>query len=442
MFKAVEQPFKDALSYRVGVYLPAMSMRNKVVTAGALGLILALGLIAGSTYFLPSANHTSSQTSTSIQTSPPSGTSQSHTSGAFQGGTGTLDVLLTDPPTVPSGVTAIYVTYSNVAVHVSGAGNESGWTNSNTTGTLSLMKLVNVSSTIATIKVSEGTYNALRFNISSAAVTYNGKNYTAFVQGAVLNVAVPGGIPVNATTSSAAIIDMHPTVVNIGSNSTPEFIISTAGFGYCIPHQNVTGDMGEEGHQIDLGTSAWWHQLKESYTANITISSATLKAGSFSITIANKGSTPINISAIFVAPLGNECPMASANSTGDSNSQNAPVPQSHSKVGHHGGPNVLPMCLTGSANFLVLNNGTIVPISSAISMPPHMTHSAVGWGLFGQTGYQIGAGKSVTLSYTGSITFGWMMHPGLTPPGVIAGDQYDITVVGQQALAATIVVAS
>ena len=109
------------------------------------------------------------------------------------------------------------------------------------------MKLFNSSTTMASIKVTTGVYNALRFNISSAAVTFNGKNYTAFVPRALLTILIPGGIRVNATTSSAEIIDMSPTVLNIGSESTPEFIISTAASCFRVPQNLVTTDMGHHG---------------------------------------------------------------------------------------------------------------------------------------------------------------------------------------------------
>lgn len=447
-----------------------MSIRTKAVTAGALGLVLALAVIAGSALFLPSANHTSTsatvvtqssessqttqssptqaqssessqssqsaQSSESSQTSQSSQASQTSSGGADQAGT--VDVLLTDPPTLPTGVTAVYVTYSNVAVHVSGAGNQSGWTNSNTTGTINIVSLVNVSSTIATIKVTQGDYNALRFNISSALVTYNSKNYTAFVQGALLTVPIPGGIPVNATTSSAAIIDMHPTVVNIGSDSTPEFIISTAATGYCIPQHDVTSNMGNHGQRIDLVTSGWWQQISENATANVSITNTTLTSDSFTITVTNTGSTAMNLSALYIAPLGNEC--AGANST---TSTTTSTSSSTNHKGSHQGNYSLPDCLTGSASFIVLDNGTIVPISAALPLQGHGGgQSQVSWGLFGETGYQLAAGKSVTFTYNGSITFGLGFSMNASIPGVISGDQYEITVIGQQALGATVVVAS
>jgi hypothetical protein len=69
--------------------------------------------------------------------------------------------------------------------------------------------------------------------------------------------------------------------------------------------------------------------------------------------------------------------------------------------------------------------------------------------VFANTGYQLATGQSVTLVFRGSITFGFSFFnqlpmvgsPG-TSPGVISGDQYDITVMGWQALAQYTVVAS
>jgi hypothetical protein len=68
--------------------------------------------------------------------------------------------------------------------------------------------------------------------------------------------------------------------------------------------------------------------------------------------------------------------------------------------------------------------------------------------IFTDMGYKLATGQSVTLTFSGPITFGFSpigVRPGssqLTPPGVISGDQYDVTVMGPQALAQYVVVAS
>jgi len=382
--------------------------------------VLAVALIAAAAYFALSPTTISSPTT--IGTSSQQYSSQ-----------GILDVLLTDPPSVPTGVTAVYVAYSNVAVHVSGAGNQSGWTNSNTTGTIDLMKLVNISTTITTIKVTTGVYNALRFNISSAAVTFNGENYTAFVPRALLTVPIPGGISVNAITSSAVIIDMSPTVLNIGSESTPEFIITTAASGFRVPQNQVTTNMGRYGFSFGLPGNAWWNQIQESYTANLTVTSASLSVSSFSVTVKNTGSTSLNLSAIAITPLGYECAVKISTTS------------STTWTAHSGeaGRVPVPGCLTGSATFLVENNGTLLPVRGLIynMLTLREKASPSQWSSFGNNGLTIAAGGSVTLTYSGPISFGFALFQ-RTPPGVTSGDQYEITVVGSRALAQTVVTAS
>jgi len=368
-------------------------------------------------------------------------------------GQGIVDVLLTDPPNVPTGVTAVYVTYSNVAVHVSGAGNQSGWTNSNTAGTIDLMKLVNISTTIASVKVTTGVYNALRFNISSAAVTFNGKNYTAFVPRARLTVLIPGGLRVNATTSSAEIIDMSPTVLNIGSGSTPEFIISMAASCFRMPQSIVaaTKDIDHSGFILGLTGKAWWNKIQESYTANVTINGASLSASSFSVTVKNTGSASLNLSAIFVTPLGYECAAQTSTSSTTSSTATTTTSSPTSTSSYSGGPRGnsrihprVPDCVTGSATFLVESNGTLLSVKGLLSDRPVLLATVLSspWSLFSRIGHTLAPGSSVTLTYSGPISFGVTLPRQPSPPGVISGDKYDITVVGSQALAQTVVTAS
>ncbi len=389
--------------------------------AGVFAVAIALAAIVGAVYFLPSPTQQGKNSSSASGTSP--------------GNQGNLAVLLTDPPTVPAGVTAIYVTYSNVAVHVAHAGNQSGWTNANATGTINLMQMVNVSSTIATVKVDTGVYNALRFNVSSAKVTYNGANYTAFVPRALLTVIIPGGIQVNSTTTAGAIIDMHPTVLNIGSRSTPEFIVNTAASAYGLPPGIVTRAIERIGTVMRIDDKPWWQHINEQYTSNIQITSASVTSSSLSVTIKNTGTQPVSLDAVTVAPVGSECGVA------------APTNQ-----------RMLPLCFTGSAVFLVQNDSSLKSVSafvfptvirtmmSGLQMGDQNSRSnststiAAGTAYPGSTGYALAPGQSVTLTYSGSISFGFAFA-GRTPPGVLSGDQYSITALGQEALAETVVVA-
>jgi hypothetical protein len=112
---------------------------------------------------------------------------------------------------------------------------------------------------------------------------------------------------------------------------------------------------------------------------------------------------------------------------------------------HRGGQYRLPQCFTGSALFIVLNNGTLVSVSSLLpggfTLQNGQGPNPVSF--LSETGYQMASGSTtLTLSpFNKPITFGFSLR-GQTALGVISGDQYSITVVGPQALAEYVVVAT
>jgi hypothetical protein len=380
-----------------------MSVKRNTIGYGIAAAVLALVIIAASA-FIASNNLVPS----------PSASGQA---------SGQLDVLLTDPPTVPNGVTGVYVTYTNVGVHIRGAGNQSGWTGVSISGTIDLMKLVNVSTTLASLKVTSGFYNALRFNISSAKVAFNGANYTAFVPRAQILVAIPGGgIPVNASKTSAAIIDMYPTVINIGTKSVPEFIITTTASCFRVPGEAITKALDKRGFELRLDIAQWWEHISNAFTSNIAITGATLKNNSLSVTVKNTGTQNVTLGFASVESVGNLC----TPSDGDG----------------HGGRMKMPLCFTGSAFFAILDNGTMRSVSTMDyrGFSPQLKHGPKDANIFGDFGYTLTVGKSVTLTYGGLVTLGFRFMG--TPISVTPTQQYSITVVGQQALAEYVVVAT
>src|SRR2546426_6869015 len=108
-----------------------MSSKKNIILSGAAALVVAVSILAVSIFSGFSLLPTTS-------------------SGAPKG---TLSVLLTDPPHVPFGVTKVYITYSNLAVHVSEAGNQSGWTLLKSGGSIELLSTVNVGQTISSVKI-------------------------------------------------------------------------------------------------------------------------------------------------------------------------------------------------------------------------------------------------------------------------------------------------
>ena len=387
-----------------------MSTKKNIMLSGAAALVVAASILAVAIFsgvsLLPNANTTKTTT---------------HTIGATTSSKapGTLSVLLTDPPHVPLGVTKVYIAYSNLAVHVSEAGNQSGWTLLKSGGSIELLSTVDVSQTISSVKIAAGEYNLLRFNISSAQVTYNGKNYTAFVPRSALIVPIVGGIEVNASKPSATIINIQPTVYNIGSASNPEFMIRHWAKAFPVPSSQVTEEEEHEGHRLSLIGKAWWTDVLERYTSNALITSATLTPTSLSLTVKDTGSQSTKLRLVVVSPLAT--PLIGA---------------------EHDRP---PAVLFGSAIFIVLPNATLLPIQKYI-LAAHqqgvgaedvVTALASG-------GYNLTAGASATLSYKGTITLGFNLHivqPLQGGQSIVPGQQYLVSVLGDEALASQVVVA-
>src|SRR3989441_10621572 len=381
-----------------------MSTKKNIILSGAAALVVAASILAVAIFsgvsLLPNANTTNNTTTSS-------------------GAPGTLSVLLTDPPHVPFGVTKVYITYSNLQVHVSEAGNKSGWTLLKSGGSIELLSTVNVGQTISSVKIAAGEYNLLRFNISSAQVTYNGKNYTAFVPTSALTVPIVGGIEVNASTPSATIINIQPTVYNIGSASNPEFIIRQWAKAFPVPASQVTQEEEHEGTRLSLIGKAWWTDVQERYTSNAQITKATLTLTSLSLTVKDTGNQTTKLRLVVVAPLAT--PLLGA---------------------EHDRP---PVGLYGSAIFIVLPNATLIPIQKyilaahqqAVGAEDVMTALASG-------GYNLTAGASGTLSYKGSIALGFhlaIVQPLQTGQSIVPGQQYLVSVLGDEALASQVVVA-
>jgi len=368
--------------------------------------LIATAVLTGSLPGVQNVNTTGTQTGT----------------GGTTTGTGSLSILLTDPPITPANVTKVYVSYSDIMIHVSNAGNKSGWYPVDAKGTIELLGTVNISQTLATVKIASGTYNFLRFNITSAAVTYLGKNYTAFVRTAMLEVPIIGGVQVNDSKPSATVIDLQTTVVNIGSRSDPEFMIRPVVAAYPVPPGQVTTWMQERGYRLDLIGQPWWRHIAETYTANLNITAASLSATSLSVTVKDTGNSSTVLDFVTVSQL-----------TASEGGRTA--------RGH------IADALMTSQTFLVLKNGTLVPIRdfsadvlAAWTGGPGAKLTAYE-AIFGQAGYNLSKGATATFTYSGQISIGFRIF-GLTPTSVVSGQEYTITVLGTQAVAAFVVKAS
>jgi hypothetical protein len=337
-------------------------------------------------------------------------------------GVGTLSIMLTDPPVIPTGVTGVYVSYSDIMVHISGAGNQSGWYPVNSNGTIELLGSVNFSQTLGTVTVASGDYNLIRFNVTSAEVTYNGVNYTAFVPSSELTVRIIGGVEVTNSKPSATIIDLQTTVINIGSHSDPEFIIRPVVRAYPVPSSDVTVEMEHKGFRQDLTGQSWWTSLRERYTANLQITTASLTSNSLSLTVKDTGNHSTVLGLVTLSPL-------------------------TVFLGGHGEypGDYIPDSLLNSATFLILKNGSLVPVRNFIAQAlatgsgGDQARESLYQSLFGTVGYNLTVGSSVTFTYSGTIVIGYPALEGSVSSTMVSGQQYVVTVLGTEAVASYVV---
>lgn len=75
-------------------------------------------------------------------------------------------IQLTDPPNVPNGTKSLNTTYNSISIHVTGGSGSDYWINSNTSGAVDLLSLVNVSKTLTVIEIpKDSSVNMIKFNV-------------------------------------------------------------------------------------------------------------------------------------------------------------------------------------------------------------------------------------------------------------------------------------
>ena len=415
-----------------------MSSKRNLVISGAIAAIIAIALVTGVVTLgvLPSVTSTVASTHTftsspvasngqsstlsttssisaQVQTiSSTSSTSPSVTlePGSSSGESGNLAILMTDPPTVPAGVTAVYVTYVNLGIHVSGDSNDTGWHILDSQGQIDLMGIINSTQTVAAANVTQGTFNALAFNVTSAVVTFDGSNYTAdLVYGDhILFVPIVGGIKVVAGQPSAAVIDVTPTVLLLGNTTSPTFAFIPTARAYTVPAQSVSLLHLRVGGKDNIQNAPWWVAILQ--MAKYEITGVTLTPTSLSISVANTG----NASVVFR--------IAALASTTTESGGNIPV------------ANIYTILAMGEA-FVVEGNGSLVPIVNV--------GNGAATQMIAAGGYILAPGESATFTYSGNVTLGAALvnHPLLHRP-VLSGERYVVGLLGSAMVAETAVTAS
>ncbi len=128
---------------------------------------------------------------------------------------GTLIILMRDPPASWGSATAVYITCSDILIHRADAADEAGWLSTGVHVTnLSLREVVIFKTMIGETALPVGVYNFLRFTVTQAIATVNGKNYSCRVTSGKLHVHIAGGgVRINRGQIARLEIDVTPTIM-------------------------------------------------------------------------------------------------------------------------------------------------------------------------------------------------------------------------------------
>jgi hypothetical protein len=281
--------------------------------------------------------------------------------------TGLLALQITDPPIAPPGVTNVVIAYSDIYIHVAGAGIQSGWVKVAGAGTIDLMSVTSVSQTLASSTVPLGTYNGMRFNVTSATVTYNNTAYPATVPRGWIGVPFPriGGVTVSSAADTGVVIDMAPTIVTTNENGNLHFMIMPVVRAYPVPGA-FQKSYEQAGARESKSNQAFLIQYELQNAGQITIQNPVLHGTSLTLTVVNTGSTNVTLTHVFmIGP---------------------------SQVSLQSGNVTFYGELKSYQIFAVLANKTLEIANNKTQMISQWQS--------GQLGYQLASGASVTLTYT------------------------------------------
>jgi len=214
---------------------------------------------------------------------------------------GALSVMLTDPPNIPQGVTAVYITYDYVGLHAAGFG-QGDWVTLDAQGTLETLGLANISETITNANIPAVNYDEIAFEISGAAVEFLGVNYSATVNGGRLIATLPGGLAINPSKASVVLLDLLPTVLNLGDRSSPQFVIAAGVKALPVPDTEVSPAMTVVKNKTPLAGNSWSQPLMAGRAGNVTISRISLSSDSLSFEATNRGSQPFVLRMLVISP--------------------------------------------------------------------------------------------------------------------------------------------
>lgn len=400
--------------------------KAKILMGVVLAVIIAVGLAGATMLIAPQSGSPSQQTSTSQVLSSKS----------------VMLVQLTDPPIVPAGTTALNLTYSGINLlaaepstttfttvtdsvtstitkTLSGVMNQPQSFAILQTGTVDLLKLQNVSETLASASLPNGsTIYSVSFGVSSIHITINGTTSPVSLATGGSTLLVTLAKPAVIQGTSAMLVDLTPTIVN--TTSGYEMIPSAVG----IIRSNISGQEQQIGHQQSLShqDNQEIHHVMGQANASLVALSVAGNMTTLKVMINNTGNA--NFSLVAVGVNGNFTTQNAVctQTSGQTSSTRQDDPTSNYQ--HCEG-------LFGHQDLVFFPNSTLTAASSPSSCETGtMAPSFAGFGDNGNGGnshLQLSPGQCVVLTFSGTITFG--NNGFVVVPSTMSGQNYTIHVI-------------
>ncbi len=218
-----------------------------------------------------------------------------------------VQIGLTDPPTVPFGTQALYINYSGIAVHtVGGVGPE--WIETNSSGTVNLLSLINVSKIISSVEVSHNSrINEVSFKIDSAQLELNNARYNVVVPTGNITAAITDNSTINS--SSEIILDFSPVVFQVYKGGEEGFLMLPGIEAMLGKGKKVTVGLfkREYGKDIALNREDYTDLRFGRYMKIVSVSISNEASGNISISadIENTGSRNISLKNFVISSKNN-----------------------------------------------------------------------------------------------------------------------------------------
>ncbi|MDG7008494.1 MAG: DUF4382 domain-containing protein [Nitrososphaerota archaeon] len=385
-----------------------MSVRRQALKYTVAALAVAAAIILSSTFYL----------NQSIGT-------------GVQGGTqASLAIQLTDPPTVPRGTSSLNLTYSSISLLVgepaSGGQQTTRTVTVTNSATLDLLRLQNISQTIALASLPSGTVvYSFNLTVTGISIDVNGTKspVTLATGGSALSVTLP--TPSAIQGSNIALLRLSPVIV-----STPggyQMIPSAVGIVRSERQGESQRQVGSQ-QTLTLQDENQLRQAQGNLTANLTALSVAGNSSTVTVQVENTGNSSVVLNAIAIhgnfSAVGNPC---GSYGTTETQTQTEGEDRATSTT-------TTTTFTRGECEMEHMNEVVFVPVNSTVSGTScvALKMNLVNYSMDenGYHGLTLAKGQCVTLTFSGEIAFGNANF--VLVPSTAVGQTYGIHVIASE----------